>query len=87
MKPADADPWLVALRGRHACSERSWWTTFWLSAVLGVFGADRFYLGFSVLGTLKFLSLGGWFLWWFVDLLLLLTGQLRDVEGRVVARQ
>jgi len=43
-------------------------TAFLLSFFLGPFGADYYYLGFPIWGTLKLLTLGGAGLWWMVDI-------------------
>ncbi|MFE4228801.1 TM2 domain-containing protein [Arthrobacter sp. NPDC056886] len=43
--------------------------TAWLLALcLGFIGADRFYLRRPVTGTLKLLTLGGFGIWWLIDL-------------------
>jgi len=42
-------------------------TAFALSMVLGLFGADQFYLGWWGLGTLKLCTLGGLGVWWVFD--------------------
>ncbi|KAL9658218.1 hypothetical protein ABK040_012477 [Willaertia magna] len=52
-----------------------------LSIAAGLFGADRFYLGHVVLGVIKLLTLGGVGVWWFVDLILLITGSLGPQDG------
>jgi TM2 domain-containing membrane protein YozV len=57
-------------------------TTWLLSYFLGSFGVDRFYLGYTGLGVAKLLTLGGCGIWALVDLILVLTGQMRDSNGR-----
>jgi TM2 domain-containing membrane protein YozV len=53
-----------------------------LSLFLGVWGADRFYLGKWKSGLLKLFTAGGLFLWWLIDLVLLSTGRVKDAKGR-----
>lgn len=59
------------------------YTVAWaLSLLLGIWGVDRFYLGRWMTGLLKFFTMGGFFIWYLVDLILILTGSLTDVRGR-----
>ncbi len=82
----DRTEWLSALRKDTNVSEKNWWIAFVLSLVLGMVGGDRFYLGSVGLGFLKFLTGGGICLWWLIDLVLLLTSQMRDADGDVIRR-
>lgn len=53
-----------------------------LCVILGVFGAHRFYVGKLGTGVLQLVTLGGLGLWMLYDLVLILTRQFRDSEGR-----
>jgi TM2 domain-containing membrane protein YozV len=57
-----------------------------LSFLLGGLGVDRFYLGYVGLGVLKLITLGGCGLWWLIDLILILTGKMKDADGNELAR-
>lgn len=51
-----------------------------LSFFLGGLGVDRFYLGKVGTGIIKLLTGGGFVIWYFVDLVLLVIGKLRDKD-------
>jgi TM2 domain-containing membrane protein YozV len=51
---------------------------------LGVFGAHRFYVGKIGTGILELLTLGGLGIWWLVDMILILTGSFRDINGQKI---
>lgn len=61
---------------------RTFVATWLFAMLLGVWGADRFYLGKFGTAIAKLLTLGGLGIWVLVDLLLVLTGSQRDRDGR-----
>ena len=63
-------------------SEKEILPAFLLCFFLGVFGAHRFYAGKIGTGILQLLTFGGLGIWWLADLILILTGNFRDGDGR-----
>jgi TM2 domain-containing membrane protein YozV len=63
-------------------SNKNYFTTFLLAYFLGIFGIDRFYTGEVGLGIFKLLTGGGFGLWAFIDVILVLTGVRKDKWGR-----
>ncbi|HEY7504171.1 MAG TPA: TM2 domain-containing protein [Gemmatimonadales bacterium] len=57
-----------------------------LALLLGPFGAHRFYVGKTGSGVLMTATLGGLGLWWLYDVIVVVAGDFRDVEGRRVSR-
>lgn len=47
----------------------------------GVFGTHRFYVGKFGSGILQMLTLGGLFIWVFIDMVVIITGHFTDVDG------
>ena len=63
-------------------SDKDWLTTVLLSWLLGSFGVDRFYLGYTGLGVAKLLTCGGIGIWAIIDLILVLLRKVPDAQGR-----
>lgn len=68
-----------------AVPAKSFMTTWILALLLGGLGVDRFYLGKIGTGIAKLLTAGGFGIWSIVDLIITLTGNARDKEGRPLA--
>lgn len=55
-----------------------------LSFCFGVFGVDRFYLGYTALGVVKLFTCGGFGIWWLIDLIRISIGNLEPAYGYYV---
>lgn len=58
-----------------------------LSLLLGFWGIDRFYMGKIGTGILKFLTGGGYGIWWIIDVILILTGKAKTKKGEPLANR
>ena len=56
-------------------------TAILLSIFTGGLGIDRFYLGYTGLGVVKLLTMGGFGIWALIDLIMICTGSLRPADG------
>jgi len=56
-------------------------TALLLSVFLGMFGIDRFYLGYPAIGLLKFSTLGFFFIGHLVDIILIASQTLGPADG------
>jgi TM2 domain-containing membrane protein YozV len=51
----------------------NWFGMLAVSAFLGWLGIDRFLMGYTWLGILKLLTMGGCGIWWAIDFVLIAT--------------
>ncbi|HEY7737868.1 MAG TPA: NINE protein [Candidatus Limnocylindria bacterium] len=88
IRRADVDGagWFRAAEVPGLFSDREWLAALLLSGFLGTLGVDRFYLGYTGLGILKLITLGGCGIWWIIDLILIAVGSLKDSNGRPLRR-
>ena len=66
-------------------SQKDWITVLLFCIFLGIIGVHRFYVGKIITGILMILTLGGLGIWWFIDLILIITNQFTDRSGKKVS--
>ena len=68
-----------------AKSDKSFTTALLLSFFLGGLGIDRFCLGYTGLGIVKLLTLGGLGIWALINFILIAMRKVPDAQGRPLA--
>lgn len=63
-------------------SDKNYIMAVGLSVMFGFLGVDRFYLGQTVIGVIKLLTLGGLGIWALIDIILIIFGKVSDQQGR-----
>ncbi len=58
-----------------------------LATWLGFFGADRWYLGQYWTAFFKYVTFGGYGIWWFIDAIAIASGERLDGKGRALKGQ
>ncbi len=61
--------------------DKSQTTAIILCVLLGTLGIHRFYLGYTLIGIIQLLTLGGLGIWTLIDLIRICTGALEPKDG------
>lgn len=72
--------------GAAGQSDKEWLTTLLLCIFLGGLGVHRFYTGHTGIGIIQLFTLGGCGIWALIDLIMIITGGLKDAQGRPLKR-
>ena len=70
-----------------AVSDKDWLATFLLCWFLGIWGIHRFYVGRTGSAIAMILTLGGLGIWVLVDWIIILCGDFKDKDGKVIKRR
>lgn len=62
-------------------SDKDYLTTLLLCIFLGNLGIHRFYVGKTLSGILMLLTFGFFGIWYVIDIILIITGNLKDDQG------
>ena len=64
--------------------EKKWIIILLLCIFLGEIGTHRFYVGKIGTGILMLITIGGFGIWWIIDLIVILVGNFKDKRGYVI---
>lgn len=77
----------TAASKEYVAPQRDFLVALLLSIFVGYLGVDRFYLGKVGTGVLKLITFAGFGLWWLIDLVLIVTGNMTDKQGRPLVQK
>ena len=67
--------------------QKSWLATVLLCQFLGTLGVHRFYTGRIISGIFQLLTFGGFGIWVFIDLIMIVSGDFKDQYNRPLDQQ
>lgn len=65
-------------------SDKDWLAVVLFCFFIGSLGIHRFYVGKPGTGILMILTFGGFGIWWLIDLIMIVTENFTDGQGRRV---
>ena len=86
VRRAEGGNWFPVSEVPGVFSDKDWLTAVLLSLFIGTLGIDRFYLGYTVLGVLKLVTLGFCGIWTLIDIILIALGNVPDSNGLPLRR-
>jgi len=68
----------------QASGDKNWLVALLLCWFLGVIGIHRFYLGYTVIGIIQLLTLGGFGIWTLIDFIRIIIKDLQPKDGSYI---
>lgn len=68
-------------------SDKDWWATFLFCWFLGFLGIHRFYVGRTGSAIAMIFTMGGLGIWVLVDWIVILCGNFKDKDGKLIQRK
>ncbi len=72
------------MENQNTKSEKDFTVTALLCFFFGVLGVHRFYVGKTGTGIIQLITFGGLGIWAFIDFIMILVGNFKDAEGKLV---
>lgn len=69
----------------EAQPQKSFTVTLLLNFFLGFLGVHRFYTGYTLIGIIQLLTLGGCGIWSLIDYIMLISNKFKDSEDKPLA--
>lgn len=69
------------MSGKSAAGSKSQLVALLLVIFVGTLGIHRFYLGYTTIGIIQLLTLGACGIWTLIDLIRIITGDLKPADG------
>jgi len=66
--------------------DSEWLPTLLLCFFLGGLGIHRFYTGHTAVGVIQLLTLGGCGIWALIDFIVIITGNFKDADGKLLKK-
>jgi len=78
---SDGENYRTSISKQNVTSDKTILSAFLLCLIFGIFGFHRFYVGKIGTGLIQLFTLGGFFIWALIDLIMIVWGAFTDADG------